>query len=149
MNLATIDIAEGIPKAFQMPNEEFLQYANAHPDLLWVKKSNEHRGITVQKLEELKFQEGKHFVQQYISNPLLIDGRLVLCNFELKHTISTSLGCMVHDGLSHHFFNANSVRLHVYVIAMQHFLFCFVNTIRAFEKQTQKSCLIEKGQKIL
>uniref|UniRef100_A0A914RMT7 Uncharacterized protein n=1 Tax=Parascaris equorum TaxID=6256 RepID=A0A914RMT7_PAREQ len=36
---------------------------------------NEHRGIHVRKIEELDLNEAGTFVQQYIANPLLIDGR--------------------------------------------------------------------------
>uniref|UniRef100_A0A0M3HIR6 Tubulin tyrosine ligase n=1 Tax=Ascaris lumbricoides TaxID=6252 RepID=A0A0M3HIR6_ASCLU len=77
VNLATADISEGIPKAFDIPRrkDEFLEYANANPDLIWVQKSNEHRGIHVRKIEELDLNEAGTFVQQFVANPLLIDGR--------------------------------------------------------------------------
>lgn len=68
--------------------EEFLQFAAENPEMLWVRKNNEHRGIVVQKQNEIRFDDGNHFIQEYISNPLLIDGRFgkflllfVLCFF--------------------------------------------------------------------
>ncbi|VDM25186.1 unnamed protein product [Toxocara canis] len=77
VSLATADISEGIPKAFEIPRrkKEFLNYAKANPDLMWVKKNNEHRGIRIRKVDELDLNEESSFVQQFIANPLLIDGR--------------------------------------------------------------------------
>ncbi len=40
---------EFIPKAFQLPKQadEFMTEATAHPEQLWVKKSNNHRSIKI------------------------------------------------------------------------------------------------------
>jgi len=49
--------------------------ALAHPEKLWVHKSNMHRGIKVKNLKDIDLNTGGTFVQEFISNPLLIDGR--------------------------------------------------------------------------
>jgi len=40
----------------------------------FVQKSNNHRGIKIEKLEKLDLTKNSTFIQEYISNPLLIDG---------------------------------------------------------------------------
>lgn len=74
--LATSDIAY-IPKAFQMPNQRdaFLLETKQNRDTLWVQKSSSHRGIKVKSVEELDLYAPNTFIQQYISNPYLIDGK--------------------------------------------------------------------------
>lgn len=61
-----------------MPQEEsdFRHYAASHPHKLWVQKGNAHRGIRIKRLEELQVVDSeKTFLQEFISNPLLIDNR--------------------------------------------------------------------------
>ncbi|XP_070576680.1 probable tubulin polyglutamylase ttll-15 [Ptychodera flava] len=66
-----------IPLAFEMPNqkEEFLKKSKDNPDMLWVQKSNTHRGIHVKKIEDLELNTDKTFIQEFIQKPFLIDGR--------------------------------------------------------------------------
>ncbi|XP_033096623.1 probable tubulin polyglutamylase ttll-15 isoform X2 [Anneissia japonica] len=68
---------EYIPKAFQMPQQKFSfkQYVKEHPEKLWVQKSNNHRGIHVRNVEELDFSADNTFVQEFIQNPYLVDGK--------------------------------------------------------------------------
>ncbi|KAI1716073.1 tubulin-tyrosine ligase family domain-containing protein [Ditylenchus destructor] len=77
VNLATCGLRKGVPKAFELPakRKEFEEFARLHPNLLWVQKSNAHRGIKVKPVSELNLDEKGTFVQQFIENPLLIDGR--------------------------------------------------------------------------
>ncbi|XP_005107488.1 probable tubulin polyglutamylase ttll-15 [Aplysia californica] len=79
-----------IPKAFEIPakKKEFLEYAGKHKNTSWVQKSNKHRGIRIKKVEELDFSKDGTFIQEYVSNPLLIDGR----KFDIGiYTVLTSI----------------------------------------------------------
>ncbi|XP_067138678.1 probable tubulin polyglutamylase ttll-15 isoform X2 [Centruroides vittatus] len=83
VSLATSNLKH-IPAAFQIPDdkEKFLQYK------MWVQKSNNHRGIIVNKVGNLDLESEGTFVQEYISNPYLIDGR----KFDIGvYTILTSI----------------------------------------------------------
>ena len=75
VNLATSDI-KNVPKAFQIPKEKqkFLEYAKNHPDKMFVQKNNNHRGIKIEKLENLNLDDEGSFVQEFIHNPLMVDG---------------------------------------------------------------------------
>uniref|UniRef100_A0A0N5AG15 Tubulin polyglutamylase TTLL4 n=1 Tax=Syphacia muris TaxID=451379 RepID=A0A0N5AG15_9BILA len=100
VNLATADISEGVPKGFQMPDgrDAFLRFASEHPETLWVQKSNEHRGVKVQKLNQLRLDDNDHFIQQFISNPLLIDGRKFDIAVYAAITSVSPLRVYVYDG---------------------------------------------------
>ncbi|XP_071530280.1 probable tubulin polyglutamylase ttll-15 [Panulirus ornatus] len=65
-----------IPKAFRMPAEksELLTFAKQNPTAMFVQKSNNHRGIKIEKLDALDLGAEGSFVQEFIHNPLLIDG---------------------------------------------------------------------------
>uniref|UniRef100_UPI00398F514B probable tubulin polyglutamylase ttll-15 isoform X1 n=2 Tax=Pristiophorus japonicus TaxID=55135 RepID=UPI00398F514B len=79
-----------IPKAFRMPEqkEEFLLETKKHADKLWVEKSNLHRGIRIMSLQELDLNSRGTFMQEFITHPLLIDGR----KFDIGvYTILTSI----------------------------------------------------------
>ncbi|XP_078068301.1 putative tubulin polyglutamylase ttll-15 isoform X2 [Mustelus asterias] len=79
-----------IPKAFRMPEqkEEFLMETKKHTDKLWVEKSNLHRGIRIIPLQELELSSRGTFLQEFITHPLLIDGR----KFDIGvYTILTSI----------------------------------------------------------
>uniref|UniRef100_A0A915D0D6 Uncharacterized protein n=1 Tax=Ditylenchus dipsaci TaxID=166011 RepID=A0A915D0D6_9BILA len=77
VSLATCNLSIGIPQAFEMPakRKEFEEYAKLYPYLLWVQKSNAHRGIKVVDTKELELNKEETFVQKFVENPLLIDGR--------------------------------------------------------------------------
>ena len=62
-----------------MPTEKdaFIKYSKEHPDMQWVRKGNWHRGIEIVKVEAITeyTSKGSFFIQRFIDNPLLIDGR--------------------------------------------------------------------------
>lgn len=60
-----------MPKQLQ----EFKKYALENPEILWVQKSNEHRGIEIKNLKNLNLNINGTFVQKFVENPLLIDQR--------------------------------------------------------------------------
>ncbi|XP_067942028.1 probable tubulin polyglutamylase ttll-15 [Watersipora subatra] len=89
VSLATSSIRH-IPKAFQLPARanEFKAYAEAHPDTLWVQKSNKHRGIRITPVSGLDLSMGNTFIQQYVDKPLIIDKK----KFDIGiYTIITSI----------------------------------------------------------
>ncbi|VDM20308.1 unnamed protein product, partial [Wuchereria bancrofti] len=68
----------GVPKVFDLPakRDEFLNYANAHPNKLWVKKKNEHHGIRIGNVKVFYLSDNDSFIHEYISSPFLIDNWL-------------------------------------------------------------------------
>jgi len=75
VNLATSGL-KNVPPAFSIPSEKdkLLEYAAKYPDKMFVQKSNNHRGIQIEKIENLKLDSEGSFVQEFIHTPLLIDG---------------------------------------------------------------------------
>lgn len=75
VNLAVSGLPH-IPKAFRMPAEkaELLAYAKKNPKMMFVQKSNNHRGIKIEKLDALDLGQDGSFVQEFVHNPLLVDG---------------------------------------------------------------------------
>ena len=77
VNLATSGL-KNVPQAFQIPadKEEFLIYAKQNPNKLFVQKNNNHRGIKIEKVENLNLDDDDEgsFVQEFIHNPLMVDG---------------------------------------------------------------------------
>lgn len=75
VNLATSGL-KNVPPAWQLPKEKekFLAYAQQNPDKMFVQKSNNHRGIQIEKVANLKLNAEGSFVQEFIHNPLLVDG---------------------------------------------------------------------------
>lgn len=65
-----------LPRAFRLPSQrdEFLEYASAHPDALFVEKHNEHRHIRVRAPSEMNLYSNDSFVQEFIQKPFLVDG---------------------------------------------------------------------------
>ena len=76
VSLASTEL-KWIPRAFRLPKDKdkFLKYVKDHPDKLWVKKSNTHRGIKVQDVSSMNLTEEGFFVQEFIQNPLLFHGK--------------------------------------------------------------------------
>lgn len=75
VNLA-ISGLKHIPKAFRMPAEkaQLLAYAKSNPEMMFVQKSNNHRGIKIEKLDALDLGADGSFVQEFVHNPILVDG---------------------------------------------------------------------------
>ncbi|CAL1543628.1 unnamed protein product, partial [Lymnaea stagnalis] len=67
-----------IPLAFALPAQKssFVNFASSNTNTSWVQKSNNHRGIQVKKFGDVDLTKGDTFVQQFIGNPFLIDGRM-------------------------------------------------------------------------
>ncbi|EAT45971.1 AAEL002775-PA [Aedes aegypti] len=65
-----------IPKAFKLPSEEdkFRKYAQENPNKRFVQKNNQHRHIQIKKVEEIDFDSNDTFIQEFIDDPLLVDG---------------------------------------------------------------------------
>lgn len=65
-----------LPRAFRLPDQqdEFLEYASANPEALFVQKHNEHRHIKVRAPNEIIFNTNDSFVQEFIQKPFLVDG---------------------------------------------------------------------------
>ncbi|KAL9693101.1 hypothetical protein quinque_012386 [Culex quinquefasciatus] len=75
VDLSTTDI-KYIPKAFKLPSEQekFRKYAQENPSKRFVQKNNQHRHIQIKKIEEIDFSNNETFIQEYIDDPLLVDG---------------------------------------------------------------------------
>ena len=89
VNLATSKM-KFIPKAFRLPSEveHFKSFSKSHPDMMWVQKNNNHRGIQIKKATELDMTKQGSFIQQYVDKPFLIDGH----KFDIGiYTILTSI----------------------------------------------------------
>lgn len=89
VNLATSKM-KFVPKAFKLPGdkEKFLAYSKEHPDIMWVQKSNTHRGIEIKETSELDLTKEGTFLQQFVDKPFLIDGH----KFDIGiYTIVTSI----------------------------------------------------------
>ncbi|KAL1129613.1 hypothetical protein AAG570_012558, partial [Ranatra chinensis] len=65
-----------IPKAFKIPEqkEAFLAFASNNTHKKLIQKSNEHRGIKIVGVEEVNLSAAGSFVQEFIDDPLLVDG---------------------------------------------------------------------------
>lgn len=90
-----------IPRAFKLPQQkqELLDYAAENKDKLFVHKHNQHRHIRVRPLEEINFNDTDNFVQEFLDNPLLVDG----FKFDIGvYTIITSL-----DPLRVHYYSGD------------------------------------------
>ncbi|GFG31355.1 hypothetical protein Cfor_12923 [Coptotermes formosanus] len=89
VDLATSGIPY-IPAAFRIPVDvdKLFKYAKMNPESLFVQKSNDHRGISITKVENLNLKAEGTFVQEYVGRPLLVDGH----KFDIGvYTIQTSI----------------------------------------------------------
>lgn len=64
-----------IPRAFKLPEDrdKFLSFSQDHPEVMWVQKSNTHRGIQIRNTSDLDLKKEGSFIQEYVSKPFLID----------------------------------------------------------------------------
>lgn len=79
-NKVTLSTSPKVPhilKAFRLPAEKdkFLNYINKHPNKSWIQKSSSHRGISIETSQSVDLDLQDTLVQEYMSNPLLIDGK--------------------------------------------------------------------------
>ncbi|EDW83989.1 uncharacterized protein Dwil_GK13901 [Drosophila willistoni] len=65
-----------LPRAFRLPEqkEAFLDYAEKHPETLYVQKHNQHRHIKIRSPKEIGLWANDSFVQEFIQRPFLVDG---------------------------------------------------------------------------
>ena len=64
------------------------QQAKENPDTLFVQKSNSHRDIRIKSVDAADLEANTTFFQEYIGNPLLVDGH----KFDIGiYTVMTSL----------------------------------------------------------
>ena len=65
-----------IPSAFKLPKDadEFKEYAIKNPKKLFVVKHHQHRNIKIKKIDEINMSDNLTFIQEFIENPLLVDG---------------------------------------------------------------------------
>lgn len=77
VTLSTTPRVPHILKAFRLPMEKdrFLAYAKQNPGKTWIQKSSSHRGISIETMETVNLNANDTLVQEYMSNPLLIDGK--------------------------------------------------------------------------
>ncbi|XP_022219408.1 probable tubulin polyglutamylase ttll-15 isoform X2 [Drosophila obscura] len=74
-NLGQHQIVNHIPGCgLPAQRDDFLAYAHAHPDVLFVEKHNEHRHIKVRKPSDIDLWSNDSFVQEFIQKPFLVDG---------------------------------------------------------------------------
>lgn len=74
IDLATTNM-KYIPRSFRLPKEEkeLREYAE-NTQKEFVVKHHQHRHINVRKIEKINFNDNETFVQEFIQNPLLVDG---------------------------------------------------------------------------
>lgn len=65
-----------IPISWKLPKDkdDFMDYAKSNPEKLFVVKHHQHRHIKVKNVNEINFNDNETFVQEFIENPLLVDG---------------------------------------------------------------------------
>lgn len=75
VDLATTE-SKYVPKSFRIPEDrkKFMDYIELNPKTLFVQKNNQHRHINIKSVDEINFNDNGTFLQEYIDNPLLVDG---------------------------------------------------------------------------
>lgn len=77
-NKVDLSTSEGdyIPKSFKIPDDrdDLMRYTKDNPDKIFVQKSNAHRGIKIEKVQDLNLTASGSFVQEFIEKPFLVDG---------------------------------------------------------------------------
>ena len=90
VNLATSNLPN-IPKAFKIPEEAGLlkQVSKLNPSKMYVQKNKNHRGIKIEKVENLDLKSQGSFVQEFVDDPFLIDGYKVSALVKKKQSFDT------------------------------------------------------------
>lgn len=67
-----------IPPAFQLPImvNEFKTYIKDNPNKRFVVKNFDNRGVKIVDESEIDYNDDTKFIQEFVENPLLIDGRV-------------------------------------------------------------------------
>lgn len=89
VDLATTKL-KYIPSAFKLPkdSEEFKEYSVRNPKKLFVVKHHQHRHIKIKKVTDINLSDNLTFIQEFIDDPLLVDGH----KFDIGvYTIITSI----------------------------------------------------------
>ncbi|XP_014238738.1 tubulin polyglutamylase TTLL6, partial [Trichogramma pretiosum] len=77
-NKVDLSTSEGdfLPKSFKIPEDKdkLLEFVEKNPEKTFVQKSNAHRGIKIQRVQELNLTAVGSFVQEFIERPYLVDG---------------------------------------------------------------------------
>lgn len=77
--MATHNKQKFIPPAFEFPHmiEHFKNHVKKNPDKKFVQKNGDNRGVKIVSVDEINFEATSKgtFYQEFIENPLLIDGR--------------------------------------------------------------------------
>lgn len=75
-HMTTSVVSKHIPKAFRIPGDvkELQRYSQENPDKRFVEKSIYNRGVQLKKLSEIDLEDSEKFVQEFVEDPLLIDG---------------------------------------------------------------------------
>lgn len=78
LHLTTTRKSKYIPPAFQFPKmiKEFNEFIERNPDSKFVAKNYDNRGVKIVEKSEINFDMKSKYVQQFVENPLLIDGRV-------------------------------------------------------------------------
>lgn len=65
-----------VPRAFKQPadKDEFKKFTDEHPQKRFVVKHYQHRHIKIKKVDEINMNDNNTFIQEFIENPLLVDG---------------------------------------------------------------------------
>lgn len=90
VDLCTTTKYDFIPKAFKLPTDQeaFKKYAEKNPKALFVVKHHQHRHIKIKNVQDINLKDNLTFVQEFIENPLLVDGH----KFDIGvYTIITSV----------------------------------------------------------
>lgn len=98
--MAQTPLKFGVPLAFSLPlqKQQFLTYAQKNPQIKWVQKSNAHRGIEVVQMNQLDLNKKDTFVQHFIEDPLLIDGRKFDLGIYVVLTSLSPLRVYIYEG---------------------------------------------------
>jgi len=88
-----------IPTAFSIPEEkeQFILEAERSPKKLWVQKSNHHRGIKIVNSKEVDLTAKSTFVQEFVTNPLLIDKKKFDIGVYVVYTSVDPLQVYIYD----------------------------------------------------
>lgn len=66
-----------IPATFEFPGmfENFKEFVEMNPEIKFVEKAESNRGVIIVSINEINFETpAKKIYQEFIDNPLLIDG---------------------------------------------------------------------------